>query len=61
LHHTHGIANCLLCPLAIGGRVNMLPEFDAKQVWQNLISDETSESRFIQLLNNLLKVLTINH
>lgn len=45
LHHTHGIINCLLCPLAVGGRVNMLENFDANSVWKHLLADQQSESR----------------
>ncbi len=45
LHHTHGIVNCLLCPVAVGGSVNMLQNFDPEKIWNQLLSDETSESR----------------
>jgi malonyl-CoA/methylmalonyl-CoA synthetase len=45
LHHVHGIVNCLLTPLAVGGRVKMLPEFDAKKVWENLLAEENSFSQ----------------
>jgi len=37
LHHTHGIVNCLLCPLTVGATVHMLPQFCAKTVWDILI------------------------
>lgn len=33
LHHTHGIVNALLCGLAAGAAVDMLPAFDAEAVW----------------------------
>lgn len=33
LHHTHGIVNALLCALAAGATVDMLPAFDAEAVW----------------------------
>ncbi|XP_034236314.1 malonate--CoA ligase ACSF3, mitochondrial-like [Thrips palmi] len=39
LHHMHGIMNALLCPLAAGGRVTMLPKFSASQVWREMLSD----------------------
>ncbi|CAN0368695.1 unnamed protein product [Lampetra fluviatilis] len=42
LHHTHGIVNKLLCPLAVGASCVMLPEFDARQVWEHLLSGEAS-------------------
>ena len=34
LHHVHGIVNALLCPLWYGARVEILPRFDADQVWR---------------------------
>ena len=33
LHHVHGIVNALLCPLWSGARVDILPRFDAREVW----------------------------
>ncbi|XP_061432078.1 malonate--CoA ligase ACSF3, mitochondrial-like [Lethenteron reissneri] len=42
LHHTHGIINKLLCPLAVGASCVMLPEFDARQVWEHLLSGDAS-------------------
>ena len=36
LHHTHGIVNCLLCPLTVGATVRMLPAFSAATVWDIL-------------------------
>ena len=42
LHHIHGVVNCLLCPLAVGATVQMLPKFDAEEVWNHLL-DEPSE------------------
>lgn len=41
LHHTHGIVNALLCPLHVGARVVMLPEFSASKVWSHLLSLDT--------------------
>ena len=52
LHHTHGIVNCLLCPLAVGGRVQMLENFEAAKVWKCLLSEEKSESRYWYFLVN---------
>lgn len=34
LHHVHGIVNALLCPLWHGARVEILPRFDADEVWR---------------------------
>jgi len=42
LHHTHGIVNCLLCPLAAQGTVCMLPSFNAAKVWSSLINKEVN-------------------
>ncbi len=33
LHHTHGIVNALLCALWSGAACEMLPGFDAREVW----------------------------
>ena len=32
-HHVHGIINALACPLSCGARVEILPRFDALEVW----------------------------
>jgi malonyl-CoA/methylmalonyl-CoA synthetase len=37
LHHTHGIVNALLCALWSGASCEMLPQFDAKLVWNKFI------------------------
>ena len=37
LHHIHGLVNCLLYPLSVGATVNMLPKFDAGEVWSHLL------------------------
>ncbi|RZF44784.1 hypothetical protein LSTR_LSTR000736 [Laodelphax striatellus] len=37
LHHTHGIINALLCPLAAGAKCIILPSFDAKKVWNQFL------------------------
>ena len=36
LHHIHGIVNALLCALASGAAVEMLPKFSPSQVWARL-------------------------
>uniref|UniRef100_W5KU79 Acyl-CoA synthetase family member 3 n=1 Tax=Astyanax mexicanus TaxID=7994 RepID=W5KU79_ASTMX len=41
LHHVHGIVNKLLCPLWVGATCIMLPDFDAKKVWERLLSSKT--------------------
>ena len=41
LHHVHGIINALLCPLCQGARVEILPRFDADEVWRRLEKAET--------------------
>lgn len=38
LHHVHGVINALLVPLSAGGKVTMLPKFDADTVWGNLLN-----------------------
>lgn len=37
LHHVHGLVNALITPLAVGATVEMLPKFDAKQVWARFV------------------------
>lgn len=37
LHHTHGIVNALLCALAVGATVDVLPGFDAGAVWDRFV------------------------
>ena len=39
LHHTHGIINCLLCPLQVGASIVMLNQFDPKTVIQHLTNE----------------------
>ena len=36
LHHTHGIVNCLLCPLSVGATVRFLPKFCPATTWELL-------------------------
>ena len=40
LHHTHGIVNCLLCPLSVGATVHMLPTFCPRTTWELLTRGE---------------------
>lgn len=42
LHHTHGIVNCLLCPLSVGATVRMLPSFCPATVWDILTRGEVN-------------------
>ena len=45
LHHTHGMINCLLCPLAVNAKVIMLPKFNAQKVWEVFLDmDEDSHN-----------------
>jgi len=46
LHHTHGLVNCLLCPLTVGASVTMLDSFSAAKVWEILTSDEAPVNLF---------------
>ena len=43
LHHIHGVVNCMLCPLAIGATIKMLPKFDAEVVWNHLLDMEVEQ------------------
>ncbi|MEX0677912.1 MAG: acyl-CoA synthetase [Pirellulales bacterium] len=36
LHHVHGIINALSCALWCGATCQMLPKFDAREVWQRI-------------------------
>lgn len=40
LHHVHGIINVLSCALWSGAICEMLPQFDAKVVWQKFVQSE---------------------
>src|SRR2546425_325998 len=40
LHHVHGIINVLTCALWAGARCEMLPTFDAEQVWGRIAAGE---------------------
>jgi malonyl-CoA/methylmalonyl-CoA synthetase len=37
LHHTHGIVNVLTCALWAGATCEMLPDFEAAQVWERFV------------------------
>ncbi len=56
LHHTHGIVNALLCALAVGATVDLLPEFDASAVWNRFV--DTPATLFMAvptIYNRLIK------
>ncbi|KAF4524887.1 hypothetical protein B566_EDAN015543 [Ephemera danica] len=38
LHHMHGIVNGLLCPLYVGAKCVMMPQFDSSVVWKHLLA-----------------------
>ena len=40
LHHVHGIINVVSCALWAGAGCEMLPRFDAKVVWERIVSGE---------------------
>jgi malonyl-CoA/methylmalonyl-CoA synthetase len=40
LHHVHGIVNVVACALWCGARCDVLPEFDAHEVWQRIATGE---------------------
>jgi len=42
LHHTHGIVNCLLCPLTVGASVRMLARFEAGAVFDSIINKKVN-------------------
>ena len=42
LHHTHGIVNCLLCPLQVGASIDMLDGFDPKEVIDKLVAGDVN-------------------
>ncbi|KAK5648679.1 hypothetical protein RI129_003571 [Pyrocoelia pectoralis] len=41
LQHIHGIVNALLCPLYVGAKCVMLPNFDPNDVWVHLLGVKT--------------------
>jgi malonyl-CoA/methylmalonyl-CoA synthetase len=40
LHHIHGIINVLTCALWAGARCQMLPRFDAEEVWARFLKED---------------------
>ena len=40
LHHVHGIVNVLSCALWSGAKCDMLPRFDASEVWKNFVTKD---------------------
>ena len=42
LHHTHGIVNALLCALWTGATCEILPQFDATEVWDRFIRSDVT-------------------
>ncbi|CAG8603103.1 7035_t:CDS:10 [Acaulospora morrowiae] len=47
LHHLHGILNALTCTLYAGGTVEMMPKFDASEVWNRLMKPERDLTLFM--------------
>ncbi|PKK72570.1 acetyl-CoA synthetase-like protein [Rhizophagus irregularis] len=47
LHHLHGILNALTCAIYAGATVEMLPKFDAAEVWNRWMSPERNLSLFM--------------
>ncbi|XP_078400849.1 malonate--CoA ligase ACSF3, mitochondrial isoform X3 [Cetorhinus maximus] len=56
LHHLHGVLNKLLCPLWVGATCVMLPEFNAKRVWDYLLKTDCAE---VPRINMFMAVPTI--
>lgn len=42
LHHVHGVVNVLTCPLWIGALCEILPRFDAEDVWRRLTGGDVT-------------------
>uniref|UniRef100_A0A336LS73 CSON015098 protein n=1 Tax=Culicoides sonorensis TaxID=179676 RepID=A0A336LS73_CULSO len=38
LHHFHGVVNGLVCPLNVGSKLIMLPQFESSNVWTYLLN-----------------------
>ncbi|RIA98255.1 hypothetical protein C1645_870809 [Glomus cerebriforme] len=47
LHHLHGILNALTCAIYAGATVEMVPKFDAAEVWNRWMSPERNLSLFM--------------
>ena len=59
LHHTHGIVNCLLCPLSVGATVHFLPKFCPATTWDLLTGG--SLSLFMAVPTIYSKLLSHHH
>ena len=57
LHHTHGIVNCLMVPLAVGARVVMLPTFHPGRVWRHLTAAPPTVNVFMAVPTIYAKLL----
>merc|ERR1719369_952443 len=57
LHHTHGIVNCLICPLTVGAHVLMLPAFNPVKVWNHLLASPPSVNVFMAVPTIYAKLL----
>lgn len=49
LNHLHGIVNALLCPLYVGAKCVMLPNFNSSDVWSHLLGVKTPDNKKISL------------
>ena len=56
LHHTHGIVNCLLCPLQVGASISMLSQFNVETVLNELL-DENDINVFMAVPTVYAKLL----
>ena len=66
LHHTHGIVNCLLCPLHVGASIDMLDKFDPKEVMDSLISGDVNifmavPTVYAKLLEHIRKGINLSY
>jgi len=57
LHHTHGIVNCLLCPLTVGASVTMMGSFNAAKVWDILTAEPPTVNLFMAVPTIYAKLL----
>lgn len=57
LHHTHGIVNCIMCPLTVGAKVIMLPSFNPAKVWSHLVASPPSINVFMAVPTIYAKLL----
>ena len=54
LHHTHGIVNVLTCALWAGATCEMLPEFEAAQVWERFVHSDLTLFMAVPTIYNRL-------